>query len=199
MNDGGAEREDGTVEHVVARPRGRSAPARDRRGAVQGGLAPAGGRGSSRGPRPVRPATVAVGVRPSQPQRPVCAAPAARLGPRVLPRQPLPVRPRAAVGVRARRAGAGIAAVLITMAVVVGLGLLAGAVAESRSGGVAVSPTGAVSVTVGTQETVWEVARAVAPGASGPELSVLAERIVTVNSLTSARMRPGQVLQVPLR
>ncbi len=35
-----------------------------------------------------------------------------------------------------------------------------------------------------------------APGLSGPQRAALAERIVTDNALTSARLQPGQVLRV---
>jgi hypothetical protein len=101
---------------------------------------------------------------------------------------------------------------------VVLLGLLAGFVAEARSGapvGAAGStaPTAstasaftssgsAVTVTVTVDpdadpgSTVWDVARQVAPAASGPELAALAERIVVDNGLSSVRVSPGQQLRV---
>jgi Tfp pilus assembly protein FimV len=91
--------------------------------------------------------------------------------------------------------------------VVIGLGLLADVAAApaqvvgtsggtGASPGVAVEPSGSVLVTVAPGETVWDVARRVAPGASGESVAALAERIATGNALTSVRPAPGQVLRV---
>jgi hypothetical protein len=120
-----------------------------------------------------------------------------------------------------RRAVVGLAVTVVAAAVVVGLGQVAETVAAVRaveSGGPAGSLVpapldrsnawpgampiaqrvegGTVTITVAAERTVWEVARAVAPGASGSELAALVERIVTDNSLGSARLHPGQVLRV---
>jgi len=110
------------------------------------------------------------------------------------------------------RGVAGLGVVVLSAAVVVGLGLLAGIGGPER-GPVSVGPAavlpalwpapvpvqvvpGATMVTVAPGETLWDVARRVAPAASGPELAGVAERLVTDNSLTSARLRPGQALRV---
>jgi hypothetical protein len=100
-----------------------------------------------------------------------------------------------------RRAGrevlAGLVVTAAAAAVVVGLGLLAGIVSHSEVRGAAAEPVArAVAVTVDAEATVWEIARRVAPQASGPELAAVAERIVTDNSLTTVRLHPGQVLRV---
>jgi hypothetical protein len=55
-----------------------------------------------------------------------------------------------------------------------------------------------VTLTVEAPGTVWELARTVSPGATGPELAASVQRIVTANSLTSVQVQPGQVLRVPL-
>lgn len=108
---------------------------------------------------------------------------------------------------------AGLGVIVLAAAVVVGLGLLAG-VSGSERGPASVGPAavlpaswpspvpaqvvpGATVVTVAPGETLWDVARRVAPAASGSDLAGVAERLVTDNSLTSVRLRPGQVLRVP--
>ena len=61
------------------------------------------------------------------------------------------------------------------------------------------SPTAATMlVEVGSERTVWDLARRVRPGADGPGLAAVAERIALLNALPSAQLRPGQVLVVPL-
>jgi hypothetical protein len=101
--------------------------------------------------------------------------------------------------IRVRRALAGAALTVVAAAVVVGLGLLAGTVAQSRVGAGSAGTVAAVAmVTVGPEATVQDVARDVAPAASGAQLAALTERIVTANSLTSVELSPGQVLRVPL-
>ena len=50
---------------------------------------------------------------------------------------------------------------------------------------------------VGTEPTVWDVARRLEPAASGARLAELVERIAVDNALTSVELRPGQVLRVP--
>jgi Tfp pilus assembly protein FimV len=111
-------------------------------------------------------------------------------GSRLLIRRPVAVHrgPR----YRLRRAVAGLAVVVASAAAVVALGLLARA-----AGSDAVAPTPAPTVvTSAPGDTVWEVAARLAPGRPGPEVAALAERLVTENGLTSARLRPGQVLRV---
>lgn len=151
------------------------------------------------GPRPVRPAVNLVAVRPAEVERPQRSGPGRRPplrapGARTLARRPLAAP---AVGAAARVQGllAGLAATVVAAAVVVGLGLLADAAASMRSdeSGPAAVP---IVVTVQSERTPWEVARRVAPAASGPELTALAEQIVTDNSLGPVPLRPGQVLRV---
>jgi hypothetical protein len=107
-----------------------------------------------------------------------------------------------------------------TATCVVLLGLLADAVSDARAGAaatlvatapaqIATAETGATlaagpvdaatTVTVGSEETVWEVAQRIAPAGSGPEVAALAERLVTDNGLSSVRVHPGQVLRVTTR
>jgi hypothetical protein len=152
----------------------------------------------ARGPRPVRPGVVAVAVRPAEAERPQLVRRARRAeplgaGPRLLVCRPVP-EPSTR---RGRQVLAGLAVASVAAAVVVGLGLLAGEVADMRGGSGPVAPVSAVTtVTVEAEGTVWEVAERVAPGSSGSELAAVAERIVTENSLTSVQLRPGQVLRV---
>jgi hypothetical protein len=107
-------------------------------------------------------------------------------------------RPLAGSRARLRRAVTGLAVTVVAGAVVVGLGLLADAAATGRAGeeAAAPAPRGPIVVTVDLERTPWDVARRVAPGASGPELAALAERIVIDNSLGPVPLRPGQVLRV---
>jgi hypothetical protein len=86
-----------------------------------------------------------------------------------------------------------------TAAAVVALGLVAGVVAESRAEpavGPTIGTTTADTVTVGSEVTVWEVAQRVAPGATGPELGELSERIIVDNELSTVLVHPGQELRV---
>jgi hypothetical protein len=153
------------------------------------------------GPRPVRPAVNAVPVRPAEVERPQASRSEARrvplpvAGMRILARRPL-IAPQGALA-RVRRMLAGLVVTVVAGAIVVGLGLLADAAAVTRAGEQAGrAPQGLVVVTVGAERSPWDVARRVAPGASGPELAALAERIVTDNSLGSVPLHPGQVLRV---
>jgi hypothetical protein len=96
-----------------------------------------------------------------------------------------------------RRAVAAVGVGAAAMAVVVGLGLLAAAAAQSRAAGPPVAPAGPVrSIDVGAQQTGWDVARDVAPAASGAQPAAVVERIVTVNPPASVRPHSGQVLRV---
>mgnify|MGYP003781284561 CR=1 FL=1 len=166
-----------------------------------------GGRTVPRGPRPVRPRVVAVGVRPVQPAWPTPAldrVPPARgwrasalgVGQRVLARRTAvarrPGRPRGVL--------VTVGLMVATAVAVFGLGLLADVVSGARAEapvGPAVTVSGTdATVTVTDEATVWEVAERVMPGASGAEVAAAAERIVTDNGLSSARVHPGQVLRV---
>ena len=155
------------------------------------------------GPRPVRPAAGAVAVRPAEVERPQVSRPGARRVPlsmpgmRTLVRRPVAVSRADAALARARRIVAGLAVTVVAGAVVVALGLLVDAAAAARAGEEgAHAPQIPVIVTVDAERTPWDVARRVAPGASGPELAALAERIVTDNSLGPVPLHPGQVLRV---
>lgn len=189
------------VEPVVVRPRpaARRVVGTGARGAERVGV-----RRASR-PRPVRPESVAVTVRPPQVERPQlveasrCVAPARQ---RVLVR---PAAPSAAV-IRVRRVLAGAAVTVLAAALVAGLGLLAEATAQMRSGPAesapaAISVVGPVdvpfTVRVESPGTVWDVARRVAPAAQGPELAEVVDHIVSANSLESVVVHSGQVLVVP--
>lgn len=173
-------------------PRGRVLDGRVARGRVLHGRVVA--RGRARGPSPAGPATVPVPVRPTRPERPGGAVAPVRSDLRLLARRPVPARAQWVLTVR--RAAAGIAVAVVTAAVVVVLGLLAGMAGSARTGEAVPVPSRSVSITVGEQETVHDVARVLAPDATEAQLSVVAERLVAANSLTSPRVRPGQVLRV---
>jgi hypothetical protein len=92
---------------------------------------------------------------------------------------------------------AAVGVALASALVVIGLGLLAEA---AQAAGTAESAaSGAQVVAAEPGETVWELARRVAPSAAGPELAALTQRIVEANSLGSVRLQPGQLVQVPGR
>jgi hypothetical protein len=147
--------------------------------------------------------------------------PVRRAEQRVLARR-RPVAGPVRIAQRSRGALIVSALVAATATCVVLLGLLADAVSEARSGApaapvaaparMAASETGAAlafavpstasstdTVTVGSEETVWEVAQEIAPAASGSAVAALAERLVTDNGLSSVRVHPGQVLRVTTR
>jgi hypothetical protein len=154
------------------------------------------------GPRPVRPAVNAVTVRPAEVERPQASRSGARrvplpaAGMRTLARRPLAAPQGAVALARVQRVLAGLVVAVVAGALVVGLGLLADAAAVTRAGEAGRAPQSPVVVTVGAERSPWDVARRVAPGASGPELAAIAERIVTDNSLGSVPLHPGQVLRV---
>ena len=184
--------ERGTQEQGVA-----VRPVRDRRAGERRIL-----RRRASGPRPVRPAVSAVPVRPAEAERPQVASGARRLplpvpGRRTLARRPRVLARAAVLPERVRRFLAGVAATAAAAAVVVVLGVVADSAAAVRAGEQAVgAPQGSIVVTVGVERTPWDVAHRIAPGASGPQVAELAERIVTDNSLGSVPLRPGQVLRV---
>jgi hypothetical protein len=103
------------------------------------------------GPRPVRPTVAPVAVRPAPVERPVSRFPAHRSGPRVLERHAVLARPAVALRFRVRRMVAGLLAVLVTAAVVVGLGLLADSASAARA---PESPAVHPGVTVGAGEVL---------------------------------------------
>ncbi|HEY2204512.1 MAG TPA: LysM peptidoglycan-binding domain-containing protein [Pseudonocardia sp.] len=90
-----------------------------------------------------------------------------------------------------RRGGAGalVALVLVVAVVVAALGLLAGAVRNARVPEV----TGVVQVHDG--ESLWQVARRVAPSA---DPGVVVARIAELNGLVSPSVRSGQELVTPI-
>lgn len=155
----------------------------------------AGARRRARGPRPVRPTVVAVAVRPPQLERPACRAAPRRPGQRVLARRAPAVPPVLGLRMQLRRGVAGVGLVLATAAAVVGLGTLADAAAQWRTPASVAAPA-VPTVTVHTEETVWELAARVEPTATGRELAAVVDRIVTANALGSFRLHPGQVLRV---
>jgi hypothetical protein len=155
------------------------------------------------GPRPVRPAVVRVPVRPVEADRPACRArpPVRASRQRVLVRRPPAAS--SAVAAPGRRLLAGLAVAVLTAAVVIGWGQLLGVAAgpgrAPTSTGSAAGGPGAVLVTVGADETVWELARRIEPEADGARLAALAERIAVANSLSSVELQPGRTLRIPTR
>ncbi|WP_214406536.1 hypothetical protein [Pseudonocardia lacus] len=125
-----------------------------------------------------------------------------RAGQRVLVRRV--VLPAVPVASWVQRALVTAALAATTATAVVLLGLVAGAVSESRgapapvAGPAAVRSGDAITVTVGSDGTVWEVAEAVLPSATGPELGALAERIIADNDLSTVRVQAGQTLRVTI-
>ncbi len=143
------------------------------------------------GPRPVRPAVAPVWARPAPVERHAVRIPSRAREPRVLARRPVAQAPVEALRFRVRRVVAGMLATVVTVAVVVGLGLLADAASAARTP----AARSAITVTVGAGESLGDVARRAAPG---EDVSAVVGRIVTANALTPARLRPGQVLRVPV-
>ena len=134
-------------------------------------------------PRPAR-------VRPYGPGRP---APGPTRGPGPVRLRRPPVVPRCAAPDRVepahRRALQVVIAGVVTLAVVCGLAVLG----QVAAGGPAVPATTAV-VQVGAGETVWDVARRVAPDAAAP---AVVQRIRELNGMAGSELRPGQRLTVP--
>jgi hypothetical protein len=126
-------------------------------------------------------------------------APAAgRPAPRVLPRRTAVAAP----GRRRfllRRIVAGAALVVVAALAVAGLGLLADAASAARQPAAPAPVPAPVVVTVDVPGTVWDLAGRVDPAAGPAERAELAGRIVAVNALPSAQVRPGQRLVVPVR
>jgi len=100
------------------------------------------------------------------------------------------VGPAKTVRSPAQRTGQGarlVAAATVTLAVVGGLGWI-GQGAHPRF------PTNTVVVQVGAGETIWDVARRVAPRA---DQRAVVERIRQLNHILGSAVSPGQQLQVP--
>lgn len=82
-----------------------------------------------------------------------------------------------------------LAAVVVTLAVLGGLGLL------SRHAGAGTGvPTETTVVRVGAGETVWDVAQRVAPQS---DVRAVVQRIRRLNGMVGSAVQPGQRLQVP--
>ena len=92
-------------------------------------------------------------------------------------------RPRA---LRSSRSASLVTAATVTLAAVVGLGL-----AQGTEPGI---PEETAVVWVGAGETVWDVARRVAPQS---DQRAVVERIRQLNGIVGSTVAPGQQLQVP--
>ncbi len=156
------------------------------------------------GPRPARPAAVAMSVRPAQGERPLARDEALPRGcptqQRILVRRSTTV-PLSTAG-PVRRLLGGVVVAVLAAAVVIGWGQLLALTAPAEPapaapGPAAVSPS-ADLVVVGAEQTVWELARRIEPAADEVRLAALTERIAVSNALTSVELRPGQVLRVPV-
>ncbi|WP_344741862.1 hypothetical protein, partial [Pseudonocardia halophobica] len=98
---------------------------------------------------------------------------------------------------RLRRAVAAAVLALASAAVVVGLGLLAGAAGEAQARSAV--PSGTAAVTVEPGESVWDVARRTVPAVASVGTGAVVERIAADNALPvdSAPLPAGLVLRVP--
>jgi hypothetical protein len=88
---------------------------------------------------------------------------------------------------RSGRVAKVVAAVAVTLAIVGGLGWLG----QTASPGI---PAETTVIRVGAGETVWDVARRVAPES---DQRAVVERIRHLNGLIGSAIAPGQQLQVP--
>ena len=108
-------------------------------------------------------------------------------------RRPLVVPRSSAVPARVesvrRRAVRVVTAAVVTLGVVCGLAVLGQVVADGPA-----VPAATAVVRVGAGETVWDVARRVAPDAATP---AVAQRIRELNGMAGSELRPGQQLTVP--
>lgn len=139
--------------------------------------------GPSCGPRPLRPA----GVRPGE-ARPADVRPA-EVRRDQSRRQAVVHRGPGPADLGSARAAHLILAVVVTVALVCGLG----AVGHLAGDGSDVpSPTAVVQV--GAGETLWDVAERVAPGS---ERQAVVQRIRELNGMAGSELRPGQALRVP--
>jgi hypothetical protein len=143
-------------------------------------------------PRDARPVRLAALTRPL----PVPPAPVPPLAPPVRGRHVAYWRvlvPAVGVGeacspaLRSGRVARLVAAVTVTLAVVGGLGWIG----QSVSPGI---PAQTMVTRVGAGETVWDVARRVAPQS---DQRAVVERIRQLNGIVGSAVAPGQQLQVP--
>ncbi|HEY1971722.1 MAG TPA: LysM peptidoglycan-binding domain-containing protein [Pseudonocardia sp.] len=157
------------------------------------------------GPVPVRPGRLPASARPAGPSpvRSVVgwSGAGARVGARPSAARPLSLRPARRPAVRAGSAGRLVPAgfgpalarlllvVLVVGAAVVGLGLLADAVGSARV------PDRTELVQVHQGESLWQVARRVAPSADPGEV---AARIAELNGLPSPSVQAGDTLLSPI-
>ncbi len=132
-------------------------------------------------------------LRPVAPTRlrPVPPAPVPPTAPPVGERQVAgPAQSRATAArprtLRSSRSASLVAAATVTLAAVAGLGL-----AQSTEPGI---PAETAVVWVGAGETVWDVARRVAPQS---DQRAVVERIRQLNGIVGSTVAPGQQLQVP--
>lgn len=89
-----------------------------------------------------------------------------------------------------------VGSLLLLVGLVLGLGLaLAGSQATGEAG---VEPA-TVTVTVGTGETLWDIAGPLAAdGAGGGDVRVVVQDLEELNALDTAMLRAGQELRVPV-
>jgi hypothetical protein len=138
--------------------------------------------------RDARPLRLAVSTQPlpapPAPTPPLALAPPAR-GRRLA----CPARREAACppALRSSRVARVVAAATLTLAVVGGLGWIG----QAASPGL---PAKTMVIRVGAGETVWDVARRVAPQS---DQHAVVERIRQLNGIVGSAMTPGQQLQVP--
>lgn len=151
--------------------------------------------------RPARRRSPASRVRLQRVRPATCARPAgsAAYGPYVLPKAPERSAPLATATVRLTRRGRAVAVgamVAVAMTAVVISGTASTATTGGQSAGPSEGPVATATVTVEAGQSMWEIARAVAPG-NDPRATIM--RIVDLNELSSAAaIRAGQRLTVPL-
>jgi LysM domain len=142
--------------------------------------------------RPVRPTALTQPLpAPPAPVPPVAPAVPQRSAPSSMHRQ-APAREAADAraarpSVRSGRVASLIAAAVVTLALVTGLGWLG----QATNSGI---PERTTVVRVGAGETVWDVAARVAPRS---DQRVVVERIRQLNGMVGTAVRPDQQLKVP--
>jgi len=93
-----------------------------------------------------------------------------------------------------RRAVQAVIAGVVTLTVVCGLAVLGQAAASGPAVPFTTVPAATAVVQVGAGETVWDVARRVAPDAATP---AVVQRIRELNGMAGSELRPGERLTVP--
>jgi hypothetical protein len=83
---------------------------------------------------------------------------------------------------------------VVTLTVVCGLAVLGQAAASGPAVPFTTVPAATAVVQVGAGETVWDVARRVAPDAATP---AVVQRIRELNGMAGSELRPGERLTVP--